>query len=323
MSALPTRTLGQTDLALSPVGIGTAPIGSHPSWRIDWGPQDEGDAIRAIHAALDQGVNWIDTAPFYGWGRAEEIVGRALAGRRNDALVFTKCGTLPDGDGGWRDDLSPASVRREVDASLRRLRIDCLDLLQFHSPDASTPIEESWGTVQELIAEGKVRYAGLSNFPIDLMRRAQAVAPVASSQDQYSLLHREIEGDHLPYCQHAGIGVLAWAPLASGFLVDGFDVHRLSPTDFRRAHTYAQPPMADRLARLREDLTAVARDHGHTLLDLAIAWVLRHEAVTGAIVGVRSAREARAMTPGARWRLDAATVAAIEEVLERMAERRQ
>src|SRR5438477_9975082 len=146
-----TRRLGQSDLNITKVGIGTAPIGSTPEWSVNWGPQDESEAVWAIEVAIDLGVNWIDTAPFYGWGRAEEIVGKALRGKRDRVYIFTKCGTLPDGQGGWRDDLSPASIRREVEASLRRLHTDYIDLYQFHDPDPRTPIEESWEAMQLLI----------------------------------------------------------------------------------------------------------------------------------------------------------------------------
>src|SRR5213595_3126870 len=145
---LETRRLGRSDLEITKVGIGTAPIGSTPNWRVYWGPQDEKTAIRAIQTALHAGVNWIDTAPFYGWGRAEEIVGRALAGRRDEVLVFTKRGTLPDEERGDRMDLRPETIRADVEASLRRLGTDRLDLVQLHDVDRATPIEESWGEVQ-------------------------------------------------------------------------------------------------------------------------------------------------------------------------------
>ncbi len=193
--------LGQSDLEITRVGVGTAPIGSTAEWRINWGPQDEGDAIRAIQTAVDTGVNWIDTAPFYGWGRAERLVGEALAGRREQVYLFTKCGTVRDDGGGWHEDHSPANIRREIEASLRNLRTDHVDLYQFHDPDPATPIERSWDTMQELIAEGKVRWGGLSNHPPELVARALTVGPVASLQEQYSLLHREIERDVLPFAE--------------------------------------------------------------------------------------------------------------------------
>ncbi len=207
--SLDTMRLGNSELEITRVGIGTAPIGSQPDWRIYWGPQDENGGIRAIHAAIELGVNWIDTAPFYGWGRAEQIVGRALRGKRDRVFVFTKCGTLNDGVGGWTEDLSPESIRHEIQTSLRNLQTDYIDLYQFHDPDPGTPIEESWATIQALIQEGVVRYGGLSNHPVDLMRRAMTVGPVVSNQQQYSLLVRGIERDILPFCAQNGIGMLA------------------------------------------------------------------------------------------------------------------
>src|SRR5438105_777004 len=174
MSDTPRRVLGESELSISPVGVGTAPIGSTPGWSIYWGHQDEQDAVRAIHAAIDEGVNWIDTAPFYGWGRAEEIVGRAIRDRRDRVFVFTKCGTMNDRAGGDYMDLSPAAIRRDVEASLRRLGTDHVDLVQLHDPDPRVPIEESWAEVQRLIDRGAVRYGGLSNHPVPLIDRALA-----------------------------------------------------------------------------------------------------------------------------------------------------
>ncbi|GAC1311889.1 MAG: aldo/keto reductase [Ktedonobacteraceae bacterium] len=312
---LATRKLGQSALEITSVGIGTAPIGSTPSWKIYWGPQSESEAIRAIETALDLGVNWIDTAPFYGWGRAEQIVGKALRGKRNTVSIFTKCGTLPDGQGGWKDDLTPASIRREVEASLRNLQTEYIDLYQFHDADPNTPIEESWATMQTLIQEGKVRYGGLSNHSIDLVVRAMAVAPVISHQHQYNLLHRDIERDILPFSQQHSIGVLAWSPLASGFLTDGFDLESLDPQDFRRRHPYAQEPNFARLKRVRVLLQSVAQDQHKKLADLAIAWALRQPALTGAIIGIRSEQEAKEMGGGANWQLTEREMQAIEEAL--------
>src|SRR5712664_4650512 len=177
---LETTRLGQSGPEITRVGIGTAPIGSHPSWSIYWGPQNESEAIRAIDVALDLGVNWIDTAPFYGWGRAEQIVGKALKGRRDQIYIFTKCGTLPDGKGGWSENLKPESIRGELKQSLQRLQTDYVDLYQFHDPDPRTPIEQSWTEMQSLIDEGKVRYGGLSNHPSNLIERALKVGRVVS-----------------------------------------------------------------------------------------------------------------------------------------------
>jgi aryl-alcohol dehydrogenase-like predicted oxidoreductase len=291
------RPLGTTDLELTPVGVGTAPIGSGQDWPVFWGPQAVADSVAAIHRALDLGVNWIDTAPFYGWGRAEEIVGRSL-GRRDDVLVFTKCGTFPD-ERGSRDDLRPESVRTEVEASLERLQRERLDLVQFHDVDPATPIEESWGELQTLISEGKVRHGGLSNHPAEAVERALAVGPVAALQYQYSLLHRDHEDDILPLAERLGIGVLAWSPLASGFLADDFDLDALDPEDFRRRHPFAQLD----LRSLRVILRSIGERHERRAAQVALAWVLSHRAVAGAIVGIRNEREAEQLVGAANLEL--------------------
>lgn len=280
------RRLGPSDLEISRAGVGTAPIGSRPGeWWVNWGPQDDGDSLRAIHAALDGGVNWVDTAPFYGWGHAEEVVGRALAGR-DDVLVFTKCGTLRRDDGDDFMDLSPESIRQGCEESLRRLRRERLDLLQFHDPDRNVPIEESWGALQALVAEGKVRHGGLSNHPPDLVERALAVGPVAALQFQYSALARAHEEDLLPYALEHGLGVIVWSPLASGFLADGFSLDALAADDFRHTHPFAELD----LEQTHEELRARG---GGSLTRGALDFVLSHPAVTGAIVGVRNEREGR------------------------------
>jgi aryl-alcohol dehydrogenase-like predicted oxidoreductase len=294
-------------MRITAVGVGTAPIGSGRDWPVWWGPQDEAESIRAIHTALDLGVNWIDTAPFYGWGRAEEIVGRALQGR-DDVLVFTKCGTLPDEERGDRMDLSPPAIRADVEASLRRLQRERVDLLQLHDVDRTTPIEESWGEVQRLIDEGKVRHGGISNHPAPDVERALAAGRVGALQYQYSLLHRATETEILPLAVERGIGLLAWSPLASGFLAEGFDLANLVPDDFRHAHPFAQLD----LVSLRAQLGKIAERHGRTAAQVALAWVLHHDGVAGAIVGVRSPQEAQELPGAAALRLERAEVEAVE-----------
>ena len=295
---LETRSLGRSDLEITKVGIGTAPIGSTPNWRVYWGPQDEKTAIRAIQTALDIGINWIDTAPFYGWGKAEEIVGKAVKGRREDAFIFTKCGTLPDGKGGSIENLKPDTIKREVDASLKRLQTDHIDLLQFHDADPTTSVEESWKALQELVKSGKVRYGGLSNHPVDLVERAIKIGTVTSNQVQYNPLQRKIEKDILPFSVQHGIGVLGWGSLAEGFLTDNFRVENLDPKDFRRHHWYAQPENQAKVERVRETLSKIAKNHGRTMVDVVVAWELMHPALTGAIIGIRSEKEAKEMVAG-------------------------
>jgi aryl-alcohol dehydrogenase-like predicted oxidoreductase len=295
------RALGPFEI--SAVGVGTAPLGSTPDWAIWWGPQDEREGVAAVHRALDLGVNWIDTAPFYGWGRAEEILGRALAGRREEVLLFTKCGTFRDGD-----NLRPESIRRDLEASLARLRTDHVDLLQFHDPDPSTPIEESWGALHDLVREGKVRHGGLSNHSRELVERALTVGPVAGLQHQVSLLARGAEDDLLPFAASRGLGVLAWSPLASGFLTDGFELDALHEEDFRRRHPFARLD----LRRLRAELARLANAHDATSAGVALAWVLSRPAVAGAIVGVRNVREAEELPASAALRLSPDELHALE-----------
>jgi aryl-alcohol dehydrogenase-like predicted oxidoreductase len=293
------RRLGSSELEISPVGVGTAPIGSGRDWPVWWGPQDEREAVQAIRRALDLGANWIDTAPFYGWGRAEEIVARALEGRGEGTLLFTKCGTLPD-ESGSRMDLRPETIRADLEASLRRLRTDRVDLLQFHDVDRTTPIEESWGELQELISEGKVRCGGISNHPAEAIERALTVGPVAALQYEYSLISRGAEREILPLAAEHGIGVLTWAPLASGFLTDDFELDSLDKDDFRRRHPFA----ALDLDALRNTLRSLGEKHGRSAAQVALAWVLAQPAVTGAIVGIRSEREAEQLPGAADMRLD-------------------
>jgi aryl-alcohol dehydrogenase-like predicted oxidoreductase len=278
------RRLGADGPEITVVGVGTAPIGSTRDW-VYWGEQDEREALAAIRAGLDAGASWIDTAPFYGWGRAEELVRRALEGRRDDVLVFTKCGTMPAADAVSRMDNRPEAIRADVEASLRRLGRDEVDLVHIHDIDHATPIEESWGELQRLREEGKIRWAGLSNHTAELVERAHAVAPVTSCQEQLSLLAGPEDPAVLEVVRRLGIGLLCWAPLASGFLTDGFDLAALDADDFRRRSRLVQ--RADEIARHRADAAAA----GRTLRRHAVAWVLEQPGVTAAIVGPRTAAE--------------------------------
>jgi aryl-alcohol dehydrogenase-like predicted oxidoreductase len=276
----------------SRIGLGTAPLGSREEGPLWWGPQDEATAISTIHAALDGGITWIDTAPFYGWGRAEELVGRALGGRgrREEVAVLTKCGTVRQADGSWAEDGRPAAIRFDLDASLVRLRTDHVDVLQLHDPDPSVPVEETVGAMAELIAAGKVREIGLSNHPLDLLVRAQAVAPLAVAQHQWSILHHPPETDAVRrWCATAGVAFLAWSPLASGYLVDGFDPEATAPGDLRRRLPWATGDGARALDAARAEADAA----GRSLWEHALTWA----AMTAhPIVGARSPAEAQAVS---------------------------
>jgi aryl-alcohol dehydrogenase-like predicted oxidoreductase len=274
----------------SRIGLGTAPLGSYEAGPLWWGPQDRATGVATVRAALDAGVDWVDTAPFYGWGRAEEIVGEAIRGRRVDVTILTKCGTVRRPDGSWTDDGSPAAVRADVEASLVRLGTDHVDALQLHDPDPTVPVEETVGAIAELVAEGKVGAIGLSNHDADLLRRGHAVAPIAVVQHQWSILHHPPAADAARrWCDEAGAAFLAWSPLASGFLVDGFDPDRTAPGDLRRRLPWATGDGARRLERVR----AEAARAGRSLREHALAWA---SATAYPIVGARTPDEARALT---------------------------
>jgi aryl-alcohol dehydrogenase-like predicted oxidoreductase len=259
-----------------------------------WGPQDRVESVRTIRTAVDAGVRWIDTSPFYGWGLAEELVADALAPmpQADRPLVLTKCGTFPPDN---RTDASPAAIRAEVEGSLRRLRVDRLDLVQIHDEDPAVPIEESWGALMDLVTAGVIGAAGLSNHSVALMDRAIAVGAVSVVQHQYSLLDRTPEADGvLGWCDAHDVPFLAWSPLASGYLADGFDLAALHPTDLRHRLRWNRPEYQDRVRALRAELAEVAGELGCPMAAAAIAWVCsrpgRH-----AIVGARTPAEAEAL----------------------------
>jgi aryl-alcohol dehydrogenase-like predicted oxidoreductase len=284
-----TRKLGNSDLDITPVGFGAWAIGGS-GWEYAWGPQSDRDSIAAIHRALELGVNWIDTAAVYGMGHSEEVGARALAAWPGPRpYVFTKCGLRWDERGQVYHVLKADSIRRECEDSLRRLRVEVIDLYQIHWPTGSaTETDEGWGTMAQLQREGKVRWIGVSNFDVEQMQRAQVIAPIASLQPPYSLIRRDIEAETLPFCQREGIGVIVYSPMASGLLTGAMTRARaanLAEDDWRRRDPeFNEPKLSQNLA-LVERLQAVGARHGRSPGEVAIAWTLRHPAVTGAIVG--------------------------------------
>ena len=238
----------------SRIGLGTAQLGSDEGGPLWFGPQDRESAVATVRAALDAGIDWLDTAPFYGWGRAEEIVGAAVRGRRDEVTILTKCGTIRLPDGSWAEDGSPAAVRADLEASLVRLGTEWVDVLQLHDPDPAVPVEDTVGAMAELVAEGKVAALGLSNHDTGLLRRGHAVAPIAVVQHQWSILHHPPETDAVrQWCAEVGAAFLAWSPLASGFLVDDFDLDATAPGDRRRSMRWASGDGAARLAAVRAE----------------------------------------------------------------------
>jgi aryl-alcohol dehydrogenase-like predicted oxidoreductase len=289
------RKLGNSELMFSEIGIGTWIIGGD-RWEWGWGPQDDDESIKTIHRALDNGVNWIDTAACYGLGHAEEVVGRAIKDRRNSVYIATKCGR------GWNEQtgeifgrLKSWSVRNECEASLRRLHIDVIDLWQIHWPDPVDDVEEAWGEMVRLVQEGKIRYLGVSNFSVELLKRIQSIHPVTSVQPPYSMLRRDIETELMAYCSVNKIGIVVYSPIESGLLAGKFSneyMNSLPANDWRRTRSsmFQEPEFRINLAFI-DKLRPLAQRKGCSLSQLAIAWVLRRPEVTAAIAGARKSSQ--------------------------------
>lgn len=312
-----TKKLGNSDLQITRIGFGAWAAGG-PGWEFSWGPQEDADSIAAIHRALERGVNWIDTAAVYGMGHSEEVVARALKEWRGARpYIFTKCVLRWDAAGKITPNHSAASIRQECEDSLRRLQTDVVDLYQAHWPpkDNGPSLEEAWQTMAALQKEGKVRWIGVSNFDAAQMRRAQAIAPVTSNQPPYSVIRRAIEAETLPFCQQQGIGTISYAPMASGLLTGAMTRERataLPPDDFRSRNPEFREPRLSRNIELVERLRTVGARHGKGPGEVAIAWVLKNPAVTGAIVGARNAKQVDGIVGAADLKLSSQEIAEIE-----------
>jgi aryl-alcohol dehydrogenase-like predicted oxidoreductase len=313
------RRLGTTDLEITTVGFGAWAIGGG-GWAYGWGPQDDAGSIAAIRHAVRRGVNWIDTAAIYGLGHSEEVVGRALreipASER--PFVFTKGGMIPDRQRPYDEpvrDLRPAAIRREVEASLGRLGVERIDLYQFHWPDGiGTPIEDSWREMDRLIDEGKVRAAGVSNFDVALLERAESVRHVDSLQPPFSLVRRDAAADVIPWAASHGTGVIVYSPMQSGLLTDTFSVERVAAMavdDWRRRSAQFTEPQLSRNIALRDALRPVAERHDVTVSAVAVAWALACPGVSGAIVGARSPEQVDGWIAAGSLDLDASDLAHI------------
>jgi aryl-alcohol dehydrogenase-like predicted oxidoreductase len=286
---LKTVQLGRTGLEITRVGFGAWAIGG-AGWEFGWGPQDDDQSIAAIHHALEQGINWIDTAAAYGFGRSERIVGRALEGLVERPLVFTKCSLLEGPERKVVHNLKRDSILREAEDSLRRLGIDAIDLYQIHWPRPAIDIEEGWATLAELKEQGLVRHIGVSNFNVDELRTIQQIAPVETLQPQYSLIERDIEKEILPHALRERIGVIVYSPMGSGLLTGKMTRERIESMgddDWRARDQRFQEPQLSRNLAVVDRITAVAERHGTTPGAVAVAWTLRNPAVNGAIVGFR------------------------------------
>jgi len=319
-----TRPFGSTGLEITTVGLGAWAIGG-PGYAFGWGPQDDDESVAAIERAVDLGINWVDTAPVYGLGHSEEVVARALRnlGSRRP-LVFTKCSLVwPEGRRDVQHNLEAASIRREVESSLRRLGVETIDLMQIHWPrffDAPTAgsIEEGWGELAALKQAGKIRHIGVSNFKADDMERASKIAPVESLQPPYSLLRRAIEAETLPYCLAHNIGVIVYSPMQAGMLSGKMTAERvasLPEDDWRRRTPEFQEPRLSKNLAFVEVLRRVGARHGASPGEVAVAWVLRNPAVTAAIVGFRRPQQVEEMVGAAELQLTDADAREIEDGL--------
>lgn len=311
------RRLGNTDMHITPLGLGAWAIGGG-GWSFGWGPQDDKESIITIKRALDLGINWIDTAAVYGLGHSEEIVGKAIKGREKP-LIFTKCSLIWDDSGEIRNSLKAASIRREVEASLRRLDIDVIDLYQIHWPNPDPDIEEGWSTLAELKQEGKIRAIGVSNFNVEQMRRAQKIAPIDSLQPPYSLIQPDIERESLSFCLEHHIGVIVYSPMASGLLTGSMTKERIEQfpaDDWRRNNQEFQEPRLSRNLELANLLTEIGFPHNCTAGEVALAWTLRHPAVTGAIVGSRHPKQIEELIGAAEFRLNERELEQIDRFLQ-------
>ncbi len=286
-----------------------------PGWAFSWGPQDDNDSIAAIHKALDRGINWIDTAAVYGLGHSEEVVARALEGIGKQPYVFTKCARIWDENRQIAKSLKADSLRRELEASLRRLKRDVIDLYQIHWAEPDEDVEEGWSTLAKFQKEGKVRWIGVCNFNADQMRRAQAIAPITSLQPPYSIVSPEIEDAILPYARENGIGVIAYSPMKSGLLTGTMTKERfanLPPDDFRKRAVAFQEPNLSRNLELVDTLREIGNRHGRSPGEVAIAWTLRRPEVTAAIVGMRSPDQVDGVIGALEFRLSESEIGEIE-----------
>lgn len=309
-----TRKLGWTDLNLSTIGLGTWAIGGG-GWEYAWGPQDDRESIATILRALELGVNWIDTAPLYGLGRSEKVVGKAIEGLRDKPIIATKCGLVWDKDGNISNSLKEESIRSEVEASLKRLKIGAIDLYQIHWPIPDEDIEEAWGAIADLVKEGKIRYAGASNFSVEQLERIQAIHPIASLQPPYNMLRRDVEDELLDFCAANDIGVITYSPMEKGLLTGKFSkkrVQNLPEDDHRHRDSRFQEPELSANLELAKGLRGIAEKSGRTPAQLAIAWVLRRPEVTAAIVGARHPYQIEETVVAGEWVLPEEDIAAID-----------
>jgi len=319
-----TKRLGQTELELTVIGLGTWAIGG--PWQMGWGPQDDDESVSTILEAIEGGINWIDTAAVYGCGHSEEVVGKAIKELGERPIIATKCGLVWDRQHRKINCLDRDSIMHECEASLNRLGIEVIDLYQMHRPEPDEQVEEAWEAMFRLAEQGKVRYVGVSNFNVGQLERVRRIWPVASLQPPYSMIRRDVEDELLGYCADNDIGVVAYSPMQKGLLTGKFSAERvanLAPDDHRRRdRNFLEPKLGANL-KLVEELKPIAQRSGLTLAQLAIAWVLRREEVTAAIVGARRPGQIAETITAAEGALGDEDLAEIEGLLAQQEKKRR
>lgn len=286
-----TRMLGKNGPQLTVLGFGAWAVGG--PWQWGWGKQDDNESIKAIQTAIDNGINWIDTAASYGFGHSEKVVAKAIKGIREKVFVATKCGLIDDGKGNAVRVSNPESIRKEIEDSLRRLQSDYIDLYQIHWPDPKVEVEKSWETMAQLKAEGKVKYIGVSNYKVELLERCMKIERVQSLQPPYSMLKRDYETEVFPYCLKNEIGVVAYSPMQAGLLTGKFDITKVAGDDWRRKDDMFKEPFLSKALAFVEKLKPIADKYGKTVGHVALAWVLSNPAITSAIVGARNDKQSK------------------------------
>jgi len=308
------RQLGNSDMHLTPIGYGAWAIGGG-NWEFGWGAQEDSESVSTIERAFDSGINWIDTAAIYGLGHSEEVVAKALKHSSHKPYIFTKCSMRWFPDRQIYRSLKAGSLQEEIEDSLRRLRVEAIDLYQIHWPNPEDEIEEGWETLARFKEQGKVRYIGVSNFNVDQMKRVQKIAPITSLQPPYSLLRRDIETEILPFCQKHNIGIINYSPMVSGLLSGKMTAERiqsLPADDWRKRSPNFNEPKLSRNLKLVKLLREIGQEHNVEPGVVAIAWTLRHPAITAAIVGARRPDQIDGVLPAATFRLSNDEIARIE-----------
>ncbi len=309
------RQLGKSDLNVSAIGYGAWGIGGEPFWSTE----GEENSIRSIEKAIDLGINFYDTAPVYGFGYSEELLGKALQAKRKDVIVATKCGLR------WEKEeiksiekiSTKESILEEIDLSLRRLQTDYIDLYQVHWPDENTPIEETMATLLDIQKTGKIRYIGVSNYSVDQMKESFKYGQIVSLQPMYSMLERDVEKDSLPFCIENDIGIICYSPLASGVLTGKYDENTRFD-DWRGQGiigNFTGDVFVSHIKKVKQ-IEKIAQKHGKTLAQLAINWLLHQKGVTTAIVGVKNPDQVEQNIGAVGWDIPDNDLKEISDILE-------